>query len=251
MNNIVEILRIRGGQELISKIYPECVVGKGFRYIDHERIHKLVHSLFKSKEKDGVIFITQTALCYLVKRYGLLLPAFLPIEDPVIITDWYQFIRKAAVTLIIGGAIPMFIWSETAVFMALSLILGVSGIALSATNYDFPIIPTTLISGAVESINRRIPDVPEVVSVNFENKPTNRIEMSNKRYECLLPEYRLIDPTCRMKTIETVEIPNNIGLDYNDVVNMHDVTGLNTVEFTYIYQVPPSTETVQPKPRLH
>jgi len=256
MNNIVDILRIRGGQELIEITYPECGVGKGFRYIDHQRLRKLVYFLYKFKERNGVIFITQTALCHLVKKYGLLLPAFLPMKSPAIMTDWYQFIRKAVVTILIGGAIPMALWAETVAYIALSFTLGGAGIALSLTNRDFPIVPTTLISGAVESIKRRIPDVPEVVSVNFEIEPTNRIEMSNKRYECLLPEHRLTDPTCRMKNIEIAEISNNIGLDYNDVVNMYDVTGLDTVEFTDRYsftdrsQVSSSTETVQPKHRL-
>jgi hypothetical protein len=54
--------------------------------------------------------------------------------------------------------------------------------------------------------------------------------MSNKRwYECLLTEQRLTNPTCRMKNVEIVEVSNNIRLDHNDVVDMHDVTGLSIV----------------------
>jgi len=109
---------------------------------------------------------------------------------------------------------------------------------------------------AAESIKRRISDVSEVVNVDFENEPTQKIKVFNKRYKCLLPEQRVTNPKCKMKTTEIVEISNNLGLDYNDVVNMHDLTGLDTVEFinsysfTDKYQVPASTETVQLKPRL-
>jgi hypothetical protein len=59
-----------------------------------------------------------------------------------------------------------------------------------------------------------------------------------------------------MKTTEIVEISNNIGLNSNDIVNIYDVTALDTVEFidSYLftdkYQVPSPIKTVQLEPRL-
>ena len=272
INNIVEVLRIRGGQELIelSFNYPACEIGKGFRYLENERLRNIIAKLFELKTKDDVIFITQTALCHLIKSYGfsLLLPSFVPLEDVVILTNWYQFIRKTCVVLLLGGAFPvgvLGIYAETAVSLyILSVTLGGAGIALALTNRDFPFVQTTLISGAVksiESIKRRVPIGTEVVSVDFENvdfenQPRNQIQMSKNKPECLLADQRFTNRNCRIKPSEIVENSNNIVLDYKDVVNLHDVTGLDTVEFTDKYtfsdkhQLPSSTKTVRPKPRL-
>jgi len=248
MNNLIDILRIRAGQQLIDVIYPNCIVGEGFNYINNDRIRKLVYSLYKSKEINGVIYITKTALCYLIKRYGLALPAFsVPIEDFIGLTSWYQLIRKTAVTTLLGIAVPLFILAETPIFAILGLLTGIAGISLSFYNRDFNIVSTSLISGSFESIKRRIPDIPEVVSVYIETEPTNKIGMAQKPYECLLAEQRFTNPKCTVTTTEIVEIANNIELDYNHVVNMKDVTGLDTVEFTDIFQVP---KPIRPKPRF-
>lgn len=206
MNNIVNVLRIRGGQQLIDVIYEDCIVGEGFRYI--------VHSLYKSKQINGVIYITQTALCYLIKKYGLLLPAFsVPIEDFIGITSWYQLIRKTVVTALLGTSVPIVILAGSPIYLTLGLFIGIVGISLSFYNRDFNIISTSLIS-SIKSIKRRIPDIPEVVSVNIKTELTNRIVMSQNQYECLLSEQRLTNPKCTVTTTEIVEISNNIKLDY-------------------------------------
>ena len=51
INNIVEVLRIRGGQELIelSFNYPACEIGKGFRYLENERLRNIIAKLFELK----------------------------------------------------------------------------------------------------------------------------------------------------------------------------------------------------------
>lgn len=74
-------------------------------------------------------------------------------------------------------------------------------------NLDFPFVAIIVITkSTAETIKRRILDGPEVVSINLENQPTNKIEMSNKRYECLLPEQILTDKSCRVKTIIEFDI---------------------------------------------
>jgi hypothetical protein len=59
----------------IEVLHPNYIVGKGFRYVNNERLRKIANSLLKSKAKDGVIYVTKTALCHLVEIYGLDLPA--------------------------------------------------------------------------------------------------------------------------------------------------------------------------------
>lgn len=251
MNNLVDVLRIRGGQQLIDVIYPDCQVGEGFRYINNERIRKLVYSLYKFKQRNGVIYITQTALYYLIKRYGLMLPAFpIPIEDFIGLTSGYQFIRKTVVTMLLGTSVPLVILAANAISLIPGLLIGIAGISLSFYNRDFNLVSTSLIIGSFESIKQRIPDIPEVVSVNIAIKSTNKVAMSHNQYECLLPEQKFINPKCIVTTARIGEISDNIKLNYDDVVNMQVVTGLDTIEFTDRYQVPSLTKTVQTKPRL-
>jgi hypothetical protein len=87
--NRIAALQVRVGknvlidlvEDYIEVVHPNCLVGKGLRYVNNERLRKIANSLFRSKAKNGVIFITKTALCHLVEIYGLDLPA-LPIPVP-------------------------------------------------------------------------------------------------------------------------------------------------------------------------
>nr|WPV76516.1 hypothetical protein [Naviculales sp.] len=204
-SNLVNILQIRGGEDLVNITYPDCRVGEGLRYINNDRIRKLVFSLYKSKEKNGVIFITQTALCYLIKRYGLGFPALpIPIEDFIGVTSWYQLIRKTGVAVLLGASIPLVVLAESLFSSVPGLLLGMAAIALSRYNLDLTIVSTSLIKGPLQSIKRRVPDVPEVISVDLRAEPTNKIEMPQGKYECLLPEQRLTNPKCRLTTTEIV-----------------------------------------------
>jgi hypothetical protein len=87
--NIVAGLQVRSGQNVLAVtvedyvqvIHPKCLVGKGLRYVNNERLRKIVYSLFRLKAKNGVIYITKTSLCHLVEMYGLDMLA-LPIPIP-------------------------------------------------------------------------------------------------------------------------------------------------------------------------
>ena len=80
--------------------------------------------------------------------------------------------------------------------------------------------------------------------------------MSTKQYECLLPEQRLTDSKCIMKTEKVVDMSTNIKLEYSEVVNVENVTGLDTDQFRDKYsfsdikQLPSSTENVQSKSKV-
>jgi hypothetical protein len=127
---------------------------------------------------------------------------------------------------------------------ALSSSLGmgliIAGFFLGSYNVEKVTIPTSLIVGSIKFIGRRIPDVPDVVSVNIRPEMDYKIEMPKNQYECLLPDQRLTNPKCRTESTEITIIPENIRLSYDNIVNMKDVTGLKGIEFVDKYEVNPS-----------
>jgi len=243
--------------------FPKCVVGHGLRYLDNERFRKIIHALYHSKARNGVIFITKTALCYLIDVYG----GFgLPIAFPVPVTvtkevlrfsDKTVAIKKALSILALGIPIPIITLSTGPVWFVISMVAGVFGllIAYSTREPDFLLIPTTLISNAplaeiIDSlsrgmpvISRRMPAVPDVVTVNLtpaaDFKPNlgGKIQMAGIEkpktpYECLLPEQRFANGRCILPPSKITDIVTNadltdLNLGYNDVVNMNDVTKLD------------------------
>jgi hypothetical protein len=124
-------------------------------------------------------------------------------------------------------------------------------------------VSTTLIDGPLKSMKRRIPNIPEVVSVNKvpETKSRDKIEMITKSYECLLPTQKWANPKCRQLTHEEIiKATNDFPLKYEDIVNMQQVTGLKEIKFSDIYDVSPKSsgstsisdvsKIGRPKPRL-
>ena len=62
------------------------------------------------------------------------------------------------------------------------------------------------------------------------------------QYECLLPEQQFSNLKCRLTVEEVTEISSKIKLNYKDIVNMQDVTGVYKIEFTDKDQVPSSSD---------
>lgn len=56
-------------------------------------------------------------------------------------------------------------------------------------------------------------------------------------YECLLSDQRLANLKCRTESTKITIIPENIKLNYDDIVNMNDVTGFKSIEFVDKYEV--------------
>lgn len=227
------INRYRGGDTVIDVDYIECGIEEGYRYVDNDRLRKLVASLYPHKERNGVIFITMTAICHLAKLYGLNFPALpIPIQD-FGITSKVQFLRKAIVSTLIGAGVPMVLVMETAIWVSIGSVL--LGLALMLGSYNLDSVPTTMIdTQAVKQIERRIPDIVEVVSVNLKDTGSDtKIKMP--RYECLLPEQKLANPNCNFNSIKATY--DQIDIDYNSVVTMRDVTGLDRVRFSDEYSI--------------
>jgi len=71
-----------------------CGIEEGFSYVDNVRLKKIIISLYRHKARNGVIFITGTAVCQIAKLYGVNFPALsIPIQD-FGITNMIQAIKK-------------------------------------------------------------------------------------------------------------------------------------------------------------
>lgn len=236
-SNGLSYILMRGGANFIDVDHIECGIEEGLRFVDNDRLRKIVHNLYRHKRRGKIIYITATALCHLANRYGLTFLSFPIAIGDFGLTSVYHTVRKTAVTMLLGGVGPLFILGTPAALMG-AFVLATTGLRLAFLNLD--LIPTTLISetGSTKNLKPRIADVPDVVVVKSRNKiiMTKPVPANG---ECLLPDQRLFNPNCRIKP---TEIPNAIDLvshdlEYTDVVNMQDVTGLDQVEFSDMLDV--------------
>jgi hypothetical protein len=259
--NIISALQIRAGENLLAYLvenyieieHPNCLVGKGRWYVNNERLRKIAYSLFRSKAKNGVIYITKMALCHLVKMYGLGLSTLpIPVPDFIGITEWYQLVRKIISVGCLGIPVPMLILAKGPASVILSLAIWGFGIVAMAYVKDpgFLLIPTNIISTPVYSINHRIPDQPDLVSVDLESVSRREITMLkfSTGYECSLPEQIMYNPKCSLRHSEIADITANanIHLNYDEVVNIQNITKLTTVEFSDKFEI--SSSLKSPKP---
>jgi hypothetical protein len=234
-------LKVRGGSnEIIDVSDIDCGIQEGLRYVNNERLRKIIGTLFRLK-KNNVIFITAAAVCHLAKIYGITFPA-LPI--PVVdfgLTSYYQLGRKIVVAILIGVAAPLF-YLQQPIPLVISSMLLVGAMKCGFANLDY--IPTSLIEPNIpmELIKGRIPDIVDVVSVNLPNEQSlspKILMKQNEKVECWLPDQRLGNTNCAIKSTDIPEVITKSGLNYEDVVNMRDVTGLTKYTFSDIYQVHP------------
>ena len=212
--------------DYIKRLYD---IDEGVRYLDDQRLKNIIHDLYAHKRKGKIIYITATALCHLTNRYGQTFLALPFAMGDFGLTNAYQTVRKVVVTIFLGGVGPLwFIGSPLS--LAGALVLGTSGLRLAFTNLDF--LATSAID-ITEGIKPRIPGISEVVVVNNRDKMIMSNPMQENK-ECWLPDQRFSNPTC---TVKPTQIPDTIDsvlpdLNYEDTVNMQDITGLDRVKFT-------------------
>ena len=236
----------RGGEDFLNFIsteYLQCGIEEGLRFLDDNRLKSIILSMYRSKSKGGIIFITVTALCQLARLYGDNYLAFPLAIGEIGSTAIYQTCRKILISLILGGVGPLWYIGNPVTLMS-AFMLTTYGLRLAFTDLDS--IPTSSIydnsyscggSYVVESIKPRLPKSTDVVVVN--NKNRNKMIMSNQlpgTRECWLPDQALLNSNCKVK-LKSTEIPNAIdlvspNLKYEEVVNMRDVTSLDKVDFS-------------------
>jgi len=257
--NLTSALQIRAGENVLVNLaedylevlHPNCQVGKGIRYVNSERLRKIAYSLFRKKAKNGVIYITKTALCHLVEIYGLDLPALpFPVPDFIGVSSWYQLARKVLSVGCLGIPLPMLILAQGTASIIISLAAGSFGIVVMAFIKDpgFTVIPTSVIFTSVASIRRRIPDRTDLVSIDLEPLSRSKITVPEfpMGYECSLPDQMMFNPKCTLRPIEIGDIAADgdvyLPFNYDEVVNMRDVTKLPTAKFSDKFDLPTNSE---------
>lgn len=225
-------LLTRGGSELINVDYIECGIETGLRYLDDNRLRKIIHDLYSNKSKGKMIYITATAACHLSHRYGKNFLALPFAIGDFGFTNLYQVARKMFATILLGTVGPLYYFGGLPA-ISLAFILALSGLRIAFTDLDS--IPTSLVyeMGSVKNLKPRIPNSPDVVVVNNRNKIilTNSVQ---KKKECWLPDQALLNSNCKINPTDIPDVIHLVSPDlhYKEVVNMQDITGLDRVSFS-------------------
>lgn len=227
------ILKYRNG-DYIDVDYIDCGVEEGLRYLDNDRIRKIIHDLYAHKRRGRLIYITATAVCHLAKTYGKEFLALPFAIGDFGLTNVYQTTRKICVTVLLGAVGPLYLaGGPIALFVAALVATG--GLKLAFTDLDK--LPTSFIDEIfpISQIKPRIADLPDVVTVNYRNK-VKAPSIVQSKGECLLPEQAYFNPNCQIKPTEIATAVNQAPpeLVYDEVVNMQDITGLDRVDFSDI-----------------
>lgn len=239
---LLQNLRAGDDTPYIKLDTPECVE-TGLRLLTNKRIKSyIIREYYYKVAKNKVVYITATALCHLVKRYGRSIADYglapdcgiIKISKKYYLTSIYQFLRRLTIVIFTGGSVTMaygkICTALIPVFLtfALRLIFEDNSFIKS-----FPIIKETtlpLISGD-----------NEVVSIHQSNKVTMTKKLP---YECWDQIQSVFSENCRIRSHqipEAIDLADEHNLreietliDYDKVVNMHDVTGLdkNQVQFS-------------------
>lgn len=241
---------LRGGANFIDfidtdYILEKCEIEEGLRFLDNDRLRKIIHDLYRHKRKGRLIYITATAVCQLANIYGQTFLALPFAVGDFGVTNLYQTVRKLFVTVLLGAAGPLFILGNP-VAIAAAILLGLGGLRLAFTNLER--IATSPVLSA-EDLKPRIADLPDVVVVNSRNKVLLKSQQQGKK-ECWLPDQALFNPNCQIKSTQIPEAIDLVSTDlkYDEVVNVQDVTALEHVKFTDVLDLGKPEPSI-PEPR--
>ena len=248
LSGLSYISMCRGGADFIDVDYIDCKIEDGLRFLDNNRLRKIIHDLYRYKRRGKIIYITATAVCHLANQYGQTFLALPFAIGDFGVTNLYQTIRKTAVTILLGGVGPLVFIGGPIPFIFASVLMTL-GLRLAFTNLDKILTSPVYEMSSAKNLKPRIADLPDVVTVNFRNKIT-MTDPAQEKGECWLAEQALLNPGCKVKA---TEIPSAIDLashdlKYSEVVNMKDVTGLDRVEFSDILDLGQAESSIS-KPR--
>ncbi len=215
----------RGGADFINTDYIECGIDLGLRYLDDDRLRKIIHDLYRHKRKGKMIYITATAVCHLVNRYGRTFLALPFAVGDFGLTSLYQTSRKFLVCFLLGWIPPLWVAGR----LSWAVILLSAGVRLAYTDLDS--IPTSPVYITGPVVKPRMPGSADVVVVNNRDKVIMSSPVPENK-ECWLPDQTLFNSNCKSTEISNAIDLVSPNLKYNDVVNMQDVTGLDRVDFS-------------------
>lgn len=132
-----------------------------------------------------------------------------------------------------GAVGPLFIVDDTFGLTGAFLMMTM-GLRFAFTNTE---ILTSFIDETIpaKSLKPRIADLPDVGIINRRNKITMTSPVQEK-HECWLAEQVYFNPNCKINPAEAIARVSD-NLDYSEIVNMQDVTGLERQQFTDIFDL--------------
>ena len=123
----------RGGTDFIDVDYIDCDIEDGLRFLDHNRLRKIIHDLYRYKRRGKIIYITTTAVCHLANTYGQTFLALPFAIGDFGVTNLYQTIRKTVVTVLLSGVGPLVIVGGPVALTCASVLITL-GLRLAFTN---------------------------------------------------------------------------------------------------------------------
>lgn len=239
--NLIALIILRGGEKnerILTKIIDEqieihvsnCLVKKGLRYLNNSQLRNYIIRKFRHKAKRGIIYITKSALCYLVTtRNTEITNSFiydlarfsLQLEVP----DTRLFLKKTiSLILLFGipvpGAFITLVFKNSIVYISgfLSFVSFILGTLSCRSLYEesFLLLDSELITSSLKSIKPREENKIDIVSVDLVPSVPDRIDkikMSSNVYD--------------------------FDLKYEDTVNLKDVTCLDAKFSDQLEIIPP------------
>lgn len=258
--NIFSNIFIRGGHEtmiiddFVHVSHENCLVPQGVQFLDNEWLRKLLLARYSDKVKNGILYITRTALCHFASEAGLGI-----LDNKVIqISDVLLGGKKTFAAILTSLPIPLLgIWGRTTIPVVLSLVTFLSGAGsmFLLRESSFLLIQTQVIAGPISHIAQRIQDRKDVVVIDLQ--PSNdKVSMrkSSVPYECSLPDQMIGNQICIREAeidIKSADVVVDMLIDYDEVVNMEDVTGLSgEIKFSDQFETLP-IENPGPKKSQH
>ena len=262
-NNLLALLNLRGGEQLEKVIaqtaetfihtmeYRNCLLERGLRVIDNNRIRELVYKQFSHKAIHGVVYATRSLICYMANRYGKTAPIipFLPIRahrllEVLDVSSGAVAAKKLGSALSIVGGLRQLLVADTLTGSIGGLLAGIFGVCLDYNIIDdgFIEIPSVAVDLPMGQIRRRIASVPEVVSVDIDDNKIVMPTFSNSDYprECVLFDQQMFNSRCRnLRPTEISQISAGAGMRYNDVANLQDGTWVRMAEFNDRVEIEP------------
>lgn len=265
-SNYVNALGIQGGDQEqlivtghVDVTHSDCSITEGVGYLENQYLKDIIIRFYGRKTINGIIYITKTALCQLASVYGasifgINLPARLSLLSLPIVQylGWATLGHRIIATALIGCPLPVvaalvyFQKVKEIRRIIFSVIIGLTTTGLGfvlmyskAAQPNLNFIAGTFICQYLTELNipQRILGQEEVVYLDLPCPKETSIQIGSN-YECSLPDQMIGNPKCNFKFRLGQEVsadPDissiNYNYNYNEVVNMEDVTNLPGVNF--------------------
>lgn len=224
----------RGGVLIDSDyIRDRCQIETGIGFLDNPRFRQIVKNLYKYKKQGQIIYITATALCYLITDHGRNYWNLPVTIGDFGLTSLYHTLRKGGAVTLLTLFVPTLMVATGPISLLLAFTMAALGLRLGINNLEFVAITPI---GPNEIIKPRMPQTVEVVVLNNANKvllgePLHR-PMHKPGKECWLAEQYALNPKCKRPEGLNVRDSVVIDLTYEKVVNMKDASRFHRDQFT-------------------